>query len=133
MRLVAAALAALSGLWLLIVSDGWLLRATALASVVFAGLWTRAVRRVAARGRSDPDWLELGQDHLAFHRSGTARSIALCDVRRVEIDEDRLVVVVCLADGERLTLEPRYLGLTLHDLARVVHEASLPHQPRALA
>ena len=122
LRLSAAAVAAFSGIWLLAVTDSWLLRGTALVSILFATLWGVSLAR-----RRQPDGpsnhLEIGRHHLRLAQDGQARSVALRTVRSVEIDQDRLIIVLCLDGDERLTLDACYVGIGLQDLAELLHQA----------
>lgn len=124
LRVIAAVLAALSGAWLMAVTNSWLLRATGVASMLFAVLWARGVLRRTWRTQAGDDYLEIGEHHLTLFQHGHARSIPLASIRSVAIDEDRLEVVLALHDGEPLTLEPCYRGVGLHELARLIHDAA---------
>jgi hypothetical protein len=134
LRMLAALLSALSSLWLLAVTESWWLRAVALAGLAFAALWARAQRRVlgAEVSRVSRDYLELGEHHLAIVQQGQARSLSLASVRRIELDDDRLEVVLHLDSGEQLRLEPRYRGVGLRDLGKLLHDA-VEHATRAAA
>lgn len=45
-------------------------------------------------------------------------------VARIELDEDRIAVVLCLDSGEELTIEPVYGQLTPRELAETLHRYS---------
>ncbi len=122
LRLCAAALAAISGVWLFAVTSSWVLRATAGASVLFAMIWTRAQLRVLRSPSATADYLEIGEHHLAIVEAGHARSVPLSAVRSVAIDEDRLVLVLDLQAGP-LIIEPRYRGVGLRELGQQIQHA----------
>ncbi len=125
-RLLAAAAAFFSGVWLLYVADAFILRALALAGCAFGGLWARQVLRKRTQSELPAlHYLELGADYLAIAEGSAPRTIPLSGVRSVEIDEDRLVVVLRLDGAEPWLLEPRYRGMTLRELAEHVHRAML--------
>jgi hypothetical protein len=122
-RILAGQVAAAGGLWLCFVTSSWLLRITGAISILFAMLWMRAQLRVLRSAREHVDYLELGPHHLALVEGGVARSIVLTSIRSVELDHDRLVVVLQLDDGTTLSLEPRYPGVGLRELGERVLQA----------
>lgn len=83
---------------------------------------------VAARGRRrirsrDAWWVELG-DELAVAQGGDPAVISWRDIARVDVDEERLDVVVHRATGGELRILPVWRGadgpLGLHDVADVI-------------
>jgi hypothetical protein len=124
LRGAAAMLAGVAGLWLLAVAQAWVPRALALAGLVFAFFWGRAQWRHLRTRERVSGYLELAPATLVISDGSATRHIALADVRSVEVDDDRLEVLLQLASGEALRVEPQYRGVGLHELARLLHEAA---------
>jgi hypothetical protein len=121
LRLAAAAIAAVAGVWLAWVEHGVWLRLTALVSVAFAARWAWGFRNAARVAQhAGAHFLEITTQHLTLARGAHTRVIPLSDVARVELDEDRLVAVLHLHSGEDLAIEPVYGGLGLRDLAETL-------------
>jgi hypothetical protein len=136
LRLLAAAIALLGGLWLAGVAQALWLRGVGVTGCVFAVLWARRhlkQRRgqVEALATDAHDYLELGEHHLAVREGAQARSLPLSSIAAVEIDDDRLVVVLRLHAGEPWLIEPRYQGLGLRELAERLHQAVAAERTRA--
>jgi hypothetical protein len=121
-RVAAAVLALISGVWLAWVEGGTWLRLTALASVAFALRWL-SLQSTARATLADPQahYLEIGADQLVIAAGAERRVIARNSVQAVELDDDRLVVVLRLSGGEELAIEPRYGDLSLRELGQVLH------------
>ena len=125
LRLPAALLAFGGGVWLLWAADNSLLRVVAGAGLVFATMWVvRARTSVAQLAHADDHYLESDADGLTV-RSGTQlRRLAWSEIAAVEIDEDRLVVLLRLRDGSRpLAIEPQYGELGLYELGEWIQSA----------
>jgi hypothetical protein len=132
LRLLAAVLALGSGLWLMAVADELWLRGVGLTSCGFAVLWARRhwkQRKSQLPGQAH--YLEIGEHHLALAEGADARSLPLSCIQAVEIDDDRLLVVLRLHDGEPWLIEPRYRGVGLRDLAERLYAAVEREQARA--
>ncbi len=124
LRLVAAGLALASGVWLVWVAQPLWLRGVGVVACAFAALWARRnVKQAAAHAAQPEAYLELGEDHLALVDGPSTRSLPLASIAAVELDDDRLVVVLRLHGGEPWLLEPRYRGIGLRELAQRVHRA----------
>jgi hypothetical protein len=121
-RVAAAVLALISGVWLAWVEGGTWLRLTALASVAFALRWL-SLQSTARATLADPQahYLEIGADQLVIAAGAERRVIERDSVQAVELDDDRLVVVLRLSGGEELAIEPRYGDLSLRELGQVLH------------
>jgi hypothetical protein len=121
-RVAAAVLALIGGVWLAWVEVGTWLRLTALASVAFALRWL-SLQSGARATLADPQahYLEISTDQLVIAAGAEKRTIMRDNVQAVELDDDRLVVVLRLRGGEELAIEPRYGDLTLRELGQLLH------------
>jgi hypothetical protein len=120
-RLGAAVIALAAGVWLAWVEGRWWLRLTAFASVAFALRWFTSLRAArAALADSSGQYLEITSEHVVIAGLGSERKVARADVQAVELDNDRLVVVLRLKDGEAFPIEPRYGGFTVRELGEVL-------------
>lgn len=120
LRLAAAVVAGVAGIWLAWVEHTVWLRLTALVSAAFAARWIMKFRSTARLARSAPEgyghFLEITTQRVTLATGTGQRVVPLASVARIELDEDRLAVVLCLLDGEELAIEPVYGSLGLHDL-----------------
>lgn len=124
LRVLASLPALLGGAWLAWVGDGWLLRTLAAAGLVFATIWLVLARRSGAQlAHAEEHYLDIGTDALQVRAGSQARTLAWSDVEAVEIDEDRLVVLLRVRGVRPLAVEPMYGGLTLAELAATLQRA----------
>lgn len=123
LRLAAAVIALLAGAWLAWVASGssaWL-GVVALASVAFALRWMVGYRKVKRMtSGTTAHYLEITSERVTVARGVEHRSIPRESVARIELDDDRLVVVLVLSTGEELAIEPIYGGLGLRDLGQTL-------------
>jgi hypothetical protein len=125
LRLAAAAFAVLGGAWLLWVQrtePNWVLVLVALASVLFALRWLgsyRKLRQLAATAAAH--YLEITAERVTLAEGPQQRSIACERIQAIELDEDRLAVVLRLHTGDTLVIEPVYGGLGLRELGETLH------------
>ena len=126
-RLSAAIVAAVAGAWLAWVDTSTWLRVAALLSLLFAVRFIasyRKVRRLAEN--SSANYLEITTERVTLTEGLGAgekpeqKSIPFERVTRIELDEDRIAVVLHAAD-EQLVVEPVYGGLALRELAETLH------------
>jgi len=123
-RIAAALIALAAGVWLAWVEGRLWLRLTALTSVAFALRWLTS--QSAARATlADPQayYLEIAPEQVVIAAGTERRTVARSSVQAVELDNDRLVVVLRLQGGEELAIEPRYGDLNLRELGQVLHRA----------
>jgi hypothetical protein len=121
LRLVAAVLAAAAGIWLVWVEHSVWLRLTALASVAFAVHWTLGFRKTSRVTQAAArHFLEISTQRLTLASGASERTIAFERVQRIELDEDRLAVVLRMDSGEELAIEPMYGGLDLRGLGETL-------------
>ena len=124
LRLVAAIVALLAGAWLAWVADAWWLRLTGMASVLFSARFAQKARAARAAERdAGAHYLEITADHVTLADGATQRTVARERVQAVELDEDRLIVVLRLSGGEELPIEPRYGGLPPRELGETLRRA----------
>jgi hypothetical protein len=127
LRLIAAVVAVVGGVWLAWVDDSLWLRLTALASGLFAVRFVASYRKARRLNPSDAQYLEITPEHLTLAHGAHLRSIPVEHIDRIELDEDRIAVVLCLGTGEELTVEPVYGGLGLRELAETLQRYSRGH------
>jgi hypothetical protein len=124
LRMAAAFIALGAGVWLVSVDGRFWLRLTALASMAFALRWLQVLRAArAALADGAGHYLEITDEQVIVAAGATQRTVPRDDVRAVELDDDRLVVVLRLASGEELPIEPRYGGLKLRELGETLQRA----------
>ena len=118
LRLSAAVVAAGAALWLAWVETSTWLRAAALVSLLFAVRFIasyRSVRRLAHNAAAH--YLEITTERVTVAQGAQAQSMAFERVTQIELDEDRIAVVLRAGDAEALSVEPIYGGLGLRELA----------------
>lgn len=136
LRLAAAGAATLGAAWLLWVQraqPNWVLSAVALASVVFALRWLqsyRELRHVAATAAAH--YLEITAERVTLAAGSHHRSIPVDRIRAIELDEDRLAVVLRLHTDETLVIEPIYGGLGLRELGETLQRQLATTSARGL-
>lgn len=128
-RLSAAIVAAAAGAWLAWVETSTWLRVAALLSLLFAARFIasyRKVRRVATNRSAH--YLEITTERVTLTEGLGAgekpeqKTIPFERVTRIELDEDRIAVVLNARDpDEQLVIEPVYGGLGLRELAETLH------------
>jgi len=120
-RLVAAVITAAAAIWLAWVERSIWLRLLAAAGGVFAARWLLVYRTsTRAASSTDAQYLEITLERVTVASGAHQRAVPMEHVERIELDEDRLVVVLRLAGGEELPIEPVYGGLSLRDLAETL-------------
>jgi hypothetical protein len=120
LRIGAACIAVIAGIWLAWVEGRWWLRLTALASVLFGMRWLSLARASRAARKDDADYLEITGDELVLATGLEVRRLPLDSIRAVELDHDRLTVMLRLENGEELAIEPQYGGLGLRELGETI-------------
>ena len=129
LRLLATLPAFAGGAWLLGTGDTLLLRALALAGLVFAVIWVVSARRSLTQlARSEDHYLDIGPSGLTLRNGPDARSLSWSEIDAVEIDEDRLVVRLRLQGSGSLAVEPHYGSLGLRELAEAIERARHAHK-----
>jgi len=118
LRLGAAALTFLGSLWLALLGPstlGWVVVGLGiLATVGWVVSFERARRRDHDRHRY---YLDLAGDRLTLAEGAELHTIPWNRIVEVNVDEDRLAVVVTQDGGAPLRIEPRYGALGIYELA----------------
>jgi hypothetical protein len=123
LRVVAAIVALIGGLWLLALPYP-VPRAFAVAGLLFAAVFLRRAMRTRTRSLdATRHYLELGRDALGLREGDATIVVPWAEVSAVRIDDDRLVVIVELRDARPLEIEPRFQGLALHELGAAIQQA----------
>ena len=123
-RLSAAVVAGAAALWLAWVERSVWLRVAALVSLLFALRFIASYRKVRRLAKdASAHYLEITTERvtLALGDGAEQQSIPFERVTRIELDEDRIAVVLRVGDAEALTVEPVYGGLGLRELADTLH------------
>jgi predicted RNA-binding protein len=127
-RLSAAVIAAGAALWLAWVETSVWLRIAALVGLLFAARFVasyRKVRRVAQTASAH--YLEITTERVTLADGAGERSMPFDRVTRIELDEDRIAVVLRAGEAEELSVEPLYGGLGLRELAATLHRYHQAH------
>lgn len=120
----SAALAALGSLALLCADVPLPVFLAALLGLLMSLLWIGQARRALRVARSaEAHHLSIYRDGFVVAEGQHVTRVPFGHVRELEVDEERLDILVKLSTGESLRLEPRYPGVAIHDLVRSLHEA----------
>jgi hypothetical protein len=96
----------------------------AVLGVLIALMWLRQARVAHARARAPEEHSLTVHEHGLVLREGPrVCSVAWSEVRAVEVDEERLDIVLKRNTGDTLRVEPRYAGVALDELMRRLSEA----------
>jgi hypothetical protein len=86
--------------------------------------WLRNARRTAHRApQANLHFLEVYEDGLLLSEGERRVAVLWTQVEDVEVDEERLDVVVTRRDAPPLRIEPRYAGVEIHQLVRTLRNA----------
>lgn len=118
LRLVAAALVGSSSVVILLFASpstfGVVIALLGLgASLGWVVAFRRSGKRVDDKGRY---YLRLDAEGLRLARGGEARELAWSEVLELQVDEERLVVVLQLGDGRTLDIPPIFRGYGLYEI-----------------
>lgn len=124
LRLAGAALVLACAIWMM-VSDPTPLAWVFIVLMVLLSLgWTAAGLRGRRRAGRGSDWfLDVSDEGLTLAEPGKRLDVSWSDVTAVEIDEDRLLVLVRTRTGAELPVQPRYRGVGLHELGAALEDA----------
>lgn len=127
-RLSAAVVAAAAGIWLAWVETSVWLRVASLVSLLFAARFIASYRKVVRVAQdSGAHYLEITAERVTVAHGAEQRSIAFERVSRIELDEDKIAVVLRAGDAEELSVEPLYGGLGLRELADTLQRYRQAH------
>ena len=112
----------------------------ALLAVLLSVAWLAQARRLgrAARDPRRPALTAHAHGLLLEDPGSKAASrnewLLWSDVARIEVDEERLELLLTRHDGSTLRIEPRYQGVDIHELVRTLTQAwgSAPNRSAAL-
>ncbi len=122
LRIVAALVSFGSSAWLFAVGRSLVQHAFAAAALFFGVVFlVRARKQKNLTRDASQHYLDIGEPDLALTEGEHARREAWSEVEAVEVDEDRLVVVLRLRQRAPWILEPRYGGLPPQQLAERLH------------
>ncbi|NOY93299.1 MAG: hypothetical protein GXP55_19100 [Deltaproteobacteria bacterium] len=117
LRLLAATLVGSSSLAILFGSPSTFGVVVGLLGLGASVGWVVAFRRSGARVRErDCYFLQLDDRGLRLARGGEPRELAWSEVRELQVDEERLVVVLQLRDGQTLDIPPIFRGYGLYEI-----------------
>jgi hypothetical protein len=122
-RLVAAVITLAAVGWLVASEPGtfgWV--GVVLGASVGVG-WIAAFLRSRKRAREASGYfLDLSEAGLTLAEGDRRHHIGWAEMTEVEVDEERLVVSVARRGGPTLTIQPRYPGVTLEELAAAIRD-----------
>jgi hypothetical protein len=96
----------------------------ALLGLAISLLWLRQARRAAASARrSNPEALVVHALGFALDEGERTHWVPWRNVVSVEVDEERLDIVVQQTGATSLRIEPRYPGVEIHELMRTLDDA----------
>jgi hypothetical protein len=128
LRLSAAVVAAGAAAWLAWVETSVWLRVTALVSLLFAARFIASYRKVKRVSKTaSSHYLEITTERVTLAHGAEQQSIPFERVTRIELDEDKIAVVLRAGDAEELSVEPLYGGLGLRELADTLHRYRQAH------
>jgi hypothetical protein len=120
----AALLAALGSVALLLADVPLPVFMAALLGLLMALVWLGQARRALRVSRTaGAHYLGVYRDGFVLAEGERVTRVPFGRVDGLDIDEERLDIVVKLSTGETLRLEPRYPGVAIHDLVRSLQEA----------
>ncbi len=90
-----------------------------LASIGYVAAFFRARARV--RG-SDAFHLDLADDGMTLCLGGRSTFVAWSEIDDVDVDEERLIVLVRAHDGRSIDVPPVWEGIGLYDLAAMLRK-----------
>jgi hypothetical protein len=127
LRIVAAVVSSLGAGLYALARPGPLAITVSLATVAASFAWAARVRRSVERATQET-LLVLAPTGVTLAPNA---ELLWASVRGVEVDEDRLVVLVHRHDAEPLVIEPVYDGMSVYDLAALVDRCRSFGQSRA--
>lgn len=124
LRLAGSAVVLACAVWMMATGPGalgWLFAILAL----LAGLGWAAAGLAGRRraGRAPESFIEVGPEGVLLADAGRRLQIPWSEVGNVRVDEDRLVIALERRSGDPFVVQPRYRGVGLHELARVLRDA----------
>jgi len=132
LRFVAAGVVALSTFCLAVQGPGLVMWVIIVLAWLATAFWLVAGSRARRRVREPGRWfLALRQDALELAEGERTTRVAWGEIKNVEVDEDRLVIVVERQSGPPVVIEPRYESVTIHELRNAIAGAVAAQQSTA--
>jgi hypothetical protein len=123
-RTVSALLATAGAVGMLLGKLSLPLLLVALLGLLISLAWLGQARRLRRAAQDErPASLTVFQAGFAVCEREREDWLAWSEVARVEVDEERLDVVVTKQDGSILRIEPRYAGVDLYELVHTLDNA----------
>jgi hypothetical protein len=96
----------------------------ALTGVLVGFAWFFAARRGLKRSQHASDFtLDVYARAFALREGGTLVIVPFAEITRIDVDEERLDVVIERTSGAPLRIEPRYPGVEIHQLMHRLRNA----------
>jgi hypothetical protein len=122
LRLCGAIACTASGAWIAAMSPGLLGWFVAIIAWLISLFWVVAYRSsLKAVQRDQGNGVLLNKAGVQWCKRGETLSLPWESISVVEIDEDRLILVLKTEDGRTHSLEPHYQGLSVYEMANRVH------------
>jgi len=129
-RTVAALLALLGACAMLLGKLPLPLFLVAVLAILLSAAWLAQARRVRKRAALPaPAALVVYAEGMLLAESERETFVPFREVARIEVDEERLDIVLTRHDGSLLRVEPRYAGVDIHELVRTLDEARRSARP----
>ena len=124
LRLVTALVALMASLAVLLSKVPVPVFLVALVGTLVSVAWIR-LGLVARKRATRPSayFLELYASGLAIGDGPRVQWLPWSEVCDIDVDEERLDIVVCVRGREPVRLEPRYPGIAIHDLMATLRNA----------
>ncbi len=122
-RAIAALLAAPAALAMLLGELPWPVFLVAVLALLLSLAWLGQARRLWRASKREPDALFVHAGGIELREAGQSTWLAWAEVERVEVDEERLEVVITRHVAPALRIEPRYPGVDIYELVRTLDHA----------
>jgi hypothetical protein len=123
LRLVAAIVTLAAVFWLATSDPGMVGWAVAVLGTLVSAGWLESYRRCRRRAaEASKHFLEISEDGLTLAEGDRKHHIAWTEMKAVEVDEERLAISVSRTGAAPLTIQPRYRGVSLEELAAAIRE-----------
>ena len=124
LRLAAAVLASLGAIAMLLSSLPFVIMMVAVLALLVSAGWIAKARSSERRARTSEDhFLALYSRGFELGEGPARTWIAWERVTHIDVDEERLDIVVELQDRDPLRLEPRYPGVEIYQLMDTLRNA----------
>lgn len=102
----------------------------AVLAILLSLAWLAQARRVRKRaGDVRPAALVVHEQGMLLEEAERETFVPWREIARIEVDEERLDVVLTRNDGSLLRVEPRYAGVDIHELVRTLDDARASARP----